>query len=371
MNTRLLFCLLWLTPLLCQGASFTSYFYNVEAITNVTARSAVNGLTARFTNSLSAAGFDTLGTTNATLIGNLRANGATFTNGITAGASTFTGAVSHPNGTIALPSVTFTSDTGSGLSFVNTGLATSAGGSIGTFLQVNTTKGLALRSTIPLSWGSTTAINTDAADLFLFRDSANTLQIGTDSATPAAQTIKGADGSGSNIAGGAVRHDGGYSTGTAAGGPVIIRTVNSAGATSSSLNTSSERFHAIAKWVTLTSATATTIFTVPVPATNYVGLTATVTIYATDGTDHQSKTSVITCDAINKAGAITETLSQVDNTTATSSGTLTATYDSVDAGSNVLGIRVAADSSLSETVLRAKIVITAINSNGSAAVTEQ
>lgn len=41
MSTRLLFCLLWLTPLLCQGASFTSYFYNVEALTNVTARGSV------------------------------------------------------------------------------------------------------------------------------------------------------------------------------------------------------------------------------------------------------------------------------------------------------------------------------------------
>lgn len=56
MNTRLLFGLLWLTPLLCFGAPSTStaYFYNVEALTNLTARSAVRGLTGVFTNSATA-----------------------------------------------------------------------------------------------------------------------------------------------------------------------------------------------------------------------------------------------------------------------------------------------------------------------------
>lgn len=56
MNTRLLFGLLWLTPTLCFGAlsTTTSYFLNVEALTNVTARSAVRGLTGVLTNSLDA-----------------------------------------------------------------------------------------------------------------------------------------------------------------------------------------------------------------------------------------------------------------------------------------------------------------------------
>lgn len=63
MNTRLLFGLLWLTPTLCFGAlsTDTSYFLNVEALTNVTARSAVRGLTGVFTNGVTSASLTSTG----------------------------------------------------------------------------------------------------------------------------------------------------------------------------------------------------------------------------------------------------------------------------------------------------------------------
>lgn len=87
MNTRLLFGLLWLTPTLCFGAlsTTTSYFLNVEALTNVVARSAVRGLT------------------------------GVLTNGITAGASTFTGQVGFSTGSAGAPSIQMGNDTTTGL----------------------------------------------------------------------------------------------------------------------------------------------------------------------------------------------------------------------------------------------------------------
>lgn len=88
-------------PLLCIGApTYTTYFNNTHTYTNATIAGTNFAGRGVFTNSLSAAGFATSGTTNATLTGNLLANGATFTNGINAGAGTFTGAVGFNNGTI-------------------------------------------------------------------------------------------------------------------------------------------------------------------------------------------------------------------------------------------------------------------------------
>lgn len=216
-------------------------------------------------------------------------------------------------------------------------------------------------------WGTSAS----SIDAVMTRDAANTIQQGGDAATATAQTIKAHDGSGTDKDGAGYTFEGGQNTGTGRGGNVILRTANTAGASSSTAGTYSERFHAPAKFVNLTDATATTLFTIPVAATNYVGLTAVVTIYATDGTDHQSKTSRLIIDAIAKTTTITATVTETANTTAASSGTLTCTYTVVDAGSNVLAVKAAASSSLTETVLRAKVVITAINSNGTAAITEQ
>ena len=96
-----------------------------------------------------------------------------------------------------------------------------------------------------------------------------------------------------------------------------------------------------------------------------------MTIYATDGTDFQSLTSSIRVDAVAKTTTITPQATQTDNTAAVSAGTLTCTYTAADNGSNVLAVKANAVSSLTQTVLRAKIVVTAINSNGTAAITEQ
>lgn len=196
------------------------------------------------------------------------------------------------------------------------------------------------------------------------------VQLGASSATPVAGSMVAASGSGTDKDGASLTIGGGQGTGTGRGGSLIFRTSNTS-TTGSTAQTYTERSHVIGKYVTLTESSATTILTIPVPATNYVGLAATITIYATDGTDHQSKTSRILVDAIAKTTTITPTLTQVDNTTAASAGTLSCTYTVADNGSNVLALKANAVSSLTQTVLRAHIVVTAINSNGTAAITEQ
>lgn len=368
---RFLTLLAVLLPFSCVGApsiSYTSYFHNIVVNTNIT----LGGVARSTWPAEATAG--TVINTGASTVGAVPAyTDLTGTNvaptsvtisgsSITAGASTFTGAVGFADGTAAAPSIGWTSDQdGSGTGFYRNS-ADQVGVAINGLAKYSFASSVFnLPANINLSFGGSA---------LLYGLTGNIFQIGANSATATASTLKGPDGSGTDKVGGALQLGGGKSTGTAAGGAIILHTANSAGDSASSLNTFSERFHAIPKWVTLTSATATTLFTIPVPATNYVGLTATVTIYATDGTDHQSKTSVITVDAIAKTTTITPTISQADNTTAASAGTLTCTFTAVDNTSNVLAVKATADSSLTETVLRAKIVITAINSNGSGAVTE-
>lgn len=77
-------------------------------------------------------------------------------------------------------------------------------------------------------------------DVGIGRDgAAATLQMGTDSSTPVAQLFKGADGSGTNIAGGTMTFAGGRGTGSAVGGSVVLQTTpaGSSGATAGTLTT--------------------------------------------------------------------------------------------------------------------------------------
>lgn len=69
-----------------------------------------------------------------------------------------------------------------------------------------------------------------AYDLVFGRDDAASLQMGADSGTPVAQTFKGPDGSGTNIAGGKLTVAGGRSSGSGAGGAVAVATSPAGGA---------------------------------------------------------------------------------------------------------------------------------------------
>lgn len=314
----------------------------------------------------SAANWTASGTTNSSLAGNATLNALTATNASTMAALSVT---SFTNSARTASRVVFSaSDKSDASSAASSVLLNSLTDPTGTgacvFGTAPTVSSLVVQTslTITNAGSSTMAVLSPPA--------ANTLQIGNNGGAPTAQTIKAADGSGTDKTGAILGLKGGQSTGTAAGGPVIISTSQTS-TTGSTPNAYTERFHAQAKFVDLTESTATKLFTIPVTATNYVGLTATVTVYAGDGTDFQSQSNVITVDAVAKTTTITTSISTVANTQAASSGTLTSTFTAVDDGSNVMSIKCNAVSSLTQTVLRAKVVVTAINSSGTAAITEQ
>jgi len=220
-----------------------------------------------------------------------------------------------------------------------------------------------------LGWSSTTYTGDfSASDTKLSRESAAVLQMGSDAATATAQKLKAHDGSGTDKAGANLTLAGGQGTGTGRGGAFIIQTAPSS-TTGSSANTYSERAHYVAKAVTLTESTATTVATLSVPSEKYLGASMTITVFASDGTDHQCRTLRVGISAVNKAGTVTAALDTPTESVAVSTGTLTATITTV-ANGNTVDVKVNADSSLTQTTLEAIIAITAINSNDVATVTE-
>lgn len=210
-------------------------------------------------------------------------------------------------------------------------------------------------------------------DTYLTRKAAANFQLGDyDAAAPVAQTlsVQSVVAGTTDTAGADFTVNGSRGTGTAKSGNIVRKTGNTT-TTGSSQHTLSTREMVAAKFVDLTSATATTLFTVTVGTASYIGITVDATVFASDSTDHQALHSVVNISAVNKAGTITATVTQVDGTVAASAGTLTpVTYTVTDNGSGVMALKVAATSSLTETVLRGKWQAR-INSNDAATVTPQ
>lgn len=110
----------------------------------------------------------------------------------------------------------------------------------------------------------------------------------------------------------------------------------------------------------LTAASATNFVQVKIPTSAGVSGVCTYEIFASDGTDFQSRSGALYFSAVNKAG--TETClpfradggTTVDNTTdgvAASSGTLTNTFTCITTPTNGIGLSATAASSLTETTL--------------------
>lgn len=199
------------------------------------------------------------------------------------------------------------------------------------------------------------------------------LDLGGPSATAVAAEIRGQAGTGTDKVGGNLVLSGGLGTGAAKGGSIVGLTSNK-GSTGSSAETQSSRFYHSAGYVDLTESTATKLFTVTCGTGNYVGMTIDCTVFASDGTDHQVLHSTLMVNTVNKGGTIGTTgLGQTDCANPyNSAGTLTpVTYTLVDDGSGVASIKVAATSSLTQTILRCKWAITALNSNEAATITPQ
>jgi len=122
---------------------------------------------------------------------------------------TFTGVASFPDGSASDPSITNTGDTNTGLAFPS---------------------------------DNTIIISTDGTERF--RMGATGVAIlgnGFSSATPALGDLRASSGSGTDVAGAALLLRGGYSTGSANGGPVSLWTSPS-GSSGTSANTLTERF---------------------------------------------------------------------------------------------------------------------------------
>jgi hypothetical protein len=233
--------------------------------------------------------------------------------------------------------------------------------------------GITLGASAALSISTRGALVGASDGNFVFRDSAATgftsLQLGPSDASPNNASLRGASGVGTDIAGGALTISGGQSTGTGRGGPVIFQTSTNQ-ATGSTANGYTVRGQYPAKAVTLTDATATTVVSIAVPRSGFVGGECVVTVFATDGTDFQTRTLTFPFSASNKAGTVTGATGTPVESEDTPTGTLTATVDAV-ASSETISIRVTADTSFgSTTIFTATIALPVINSNGPATVTE-
>ena len=210
----------------------------------------------------------------------------------------------------------------------------------------------------------------ETALVYIGPESNGVTQYGQDAASPIAQTLKAHDGSGTDNDGAKLTIEGGQSTGTGRGGSFITAT-SLTGSTGSSANSYTTRQQVIAKPVTLTESTATTVVNLAIGSSKYFGCTIDVTVNAADASDFQALHSVLNISAVNKAGTVTTTITQVDGTVAASAGTLTpVTYTAVVNGASV-DVKCAATSSLTQTTLAAKLSITALNSDGVVTVTEQ
>lgn len=200
-------------------------------------------------------------------------------------------------------------------------------------------------------------------DAFLSRKAAAEIQMGADvNAAPVPQAFTAHSGiTGTNIAGANFTRAGGTSTGTGRGGDLITKTANS-GASGTTANSYTTRSYHSAKWVDLTESTATTFCNIAVAASKYMGCKLICTINSDDATDFQAITSELILGAVNKAGTVSATITQVDGTTAASAGTLTCTYTAVVNGNSV-DIKANAVSSLTQTTLRAKWSIVSLNTD--------
>lgn len=180
-----------------------------------------------------------------------------------------------------------------------------------------------------------------------------TLQLGNDDSSPdAIVNVRGANGVGTDIIGGAVGYDGGGSTGTGAGGDSTLRTTFSAKSTGSTANTKVDRFRVVAKGKVLTSGAAASLFEVALPTLTMCGGKIEATIVCTDGTDVQSFTQTIVFSVVNKGGSYTKQI-VVDPTDlvsalgakAASAGTLTTAWSLLD-GTNKTTIQLTPTTSL-------------------------
>ena len=200
-----------------------------------------------------------------------------------------------PSGNAAHPAIASIYDSTTGLFIDSSGRFNWAVG--GSRYGFFTSTGISMYSdTAKLSFGS-------SLDTFLWRDSAATLQMGVDAASPITQTIKGSDTSASDTAGGDIRLRGGTSKGSGSGGAVYIGTTTS-GAAAATDNTYIDRVKIDDTGTTMlgANAQATNIKQATVVVTTTAAATATATNLIPAGATVIGVTTRVTSAVTGDAG---------------------------------------------------------------------
>lgn len=214
------------------------------------------------------------------------------------------------------------------------------------------------------------------ADSILTEDGANaaTLQMGLDvNGAAVHQTFKAHDGiTGTDIAGANFTVAGGRGTGAGAGGNVLIQAAPALG-TGTTAQTLADRDLTVGKAKTLTDAGgAESVVQIAVAAGEATGGKLEYTIFASDGTDHQSRSGFIIFTAVNKAGTETCTLGTATDVHAESTAVadMTVAFACSTAAANA--ITITADTTVSglvETTLN--MTYRVFKNGGSGAITTQ
>jgi hypothetical protein len=176
--------------------------------------------------------------------------------------------ITLPNGTAAAPALVFNSGAADSFGiYYSSGIILSSGGTpyfhFGSGGNINK-----MGSTGLLAWGSGDA--TTSGDTFLSRESAAVIQLGTDVAAPVNQTLKSADGVGTDKAGANFTIEGGQGTGTGAGGTLFFAT--------SKARTTASTANPYTNWMSIDSNGAVAISNITGTATLLTGLTSSNTL---------------------------------------------------------------------------------------------
>lgn len=107
------------------------------------------------------------------------------------------------------------------------------------------------------------------------------------------------------------------------------------------------------------SGVALDLLSVPLPAGGSVSFLVRANVFATDGTDMQSFTEMIQVSAVNKAGTVTATATNLATTgaKAVSAGTITTSYALTTVGTGTEKLQVTVTTSLTPTSTRVRYTV--------------
>jgi hypothetical protein len=133
--------------------------------------------------------------------------------------------------------------------------------------------------------------------------------------------------------------------------------ISGTGFTATSASASVKDSNGLARFIpngtakTIVDSSATTLFTVAAPKGGAIGGTIHFSVFASDGTDHQTISGIATYGAVNKAGTVTSAITyDTDNEAkAVSSGTLTLAFTMAEDSADVVSIKLQPTGSLTET----------------------